>query len=80
LVKRVGSLGLSVILAAGFSFWINAKLAHAYIYVGSITFFLQIFVASAFAALFMLKAFWQRILGHISRFIVMARGTKKTTL
>ena len=80
MVKRASSLGLSVLLAVGFSLWINAKQAHAYIDVGSATLFFQIFAASVFGALFMLKAFWQRILWHISRFIVMARGTKKTTL
>lgn len=70
---------MSVLLAAGFYLWINVKQAHAYIDVGSATFFFQIFVASALGALFMLKAFWQRILGQISRLIVMARGIRKTS-
>ena len=73
MVKRAGSLGLSVFLAAGFSLWINVKQAHAYIDVGSATIFFQILIASAFGALFMLKAFWRRILGRISRLIAMER-------
>ena len=77
MVKRAGSLGLSVFLAAGFAVWLNTKQAHAYIDVGSATFFLQILVASAFGALFTLKVFWQRILGRISRLVTMVRGTKK---
>lgn len=77
MVKRASSLVLSVVLAAGFSFWINVKQAHAYIDVGTATFFLQMLVATAFISLFMLKAFWKRILGHFSRLIVMARGIKK---
>ena len=79
MVKRAGSLGLSVLLAAGFSLWINVKQVDAYIDAGSATFFFQMFVASAFAGLFMLKTFWQRILGHISRLIVMVRGSRKTS-
>lgn len=79
MVKKAGSVGLSVFLAAGFCLWINVKLAHAYIDVGSATFFFQMFVASAFAGLFMLKTFWQRILGRISRLIVMVRGHRKTS-
>ena len=77
MVKRAGSLGLSVFLAAGFSLWVNAKQAHAYIDAGSATLFFQLFVAGAFGALFMLKAFWQRILGQISRFTAMVRGANK---
>ena len=76
MVKKAGSLGLSVLLIAGFSLWINIKQAHAYIDVGSATFFFQILVASAFGALFMLKAFWQRILGQIARLLTMIRSTK----
>ena len=78
-MKKVASLGLSVLLVAGFSLWINVKQAHAYIDVGSATFFFQMLVASAFAGLFMLKAFWERIIGHISRLIVIVRGNKKTS-
>ena len=79
MVKRASSLGLSVLLAVGFSLWINAKQAHAYIDVGSATLFFQIFAAWVFGALFMLKAFWQRILGQISRLMAMVRGIKNDT-
>ena len=79
MMKRAGSLGLSVLFAAGFALWINAKQAHAYIDVGSATFFIQMLIASAFGALFTLKVFWQRILERISRFLTMVKGSKKTS-
>lgn len=79
MVKKAGSLGLSVVLAAGFSLWINIKPAHAYIDVGSATLFFQILVAAAFGALFMLKAFWQRVVLQVSRFAALVKGTIKNS-
>jgi hypothetical protein len=79
MVKKTASLALSIFLAAGFSLGINIKQAHAYIDVGSATLYLYMFVATAFGALFMLKAFWQRILGRISRFAAIVRRTSKNS-
>ena len=78
MMKRASSLGLSVLLAAGFFLWINVKQAYAYIDVGAASFFFQILVASAFGALFTLKVFWQRILRQVSRLMTVARGNNKT--
>ena len=77
MVKSAASLGLSVLLAAGFALWVNTKPAHAYIDVGSATFFIQILIASALGGLFTLKVFWHRLLGRISRLMSMVKGSKK---
>lgn len=76
MLTKAASLFLSIILAAGFSLAITLKQAHAYIEVGSMTFILQMLLASGFAALFMLKTFWRRVLDQISRFLATVRGTK----
>ena len=77
MVKRTGSLLLSAFLAAGFFLWIETKQAHAYIDIGSATFFLQMLVASAFASLFVLKAYWRRVTARLSRVMAIFRGTKE---
>ncbi len=75
--KRPGSLFLLVFLASGFSLWVTSKQAHAYIDVGSATFFLQMLIASIFGGLFALKIFWRRAIGRVSRLLAMLKGTNE---
>lgn len=79
LLKNLVSLGLSIVLAAGFALWVNTKQAYAYIDVGSGAFFVQILIASALGGLFALKVFWQKFLGRVSQIISTIRGTRKSS-
>lgn len=67
MLNRGGSLVLSVVLVAGFFLAATMQPVHAYIELGSVSFVLQVVVASAFSALFALKMFWRRIFERISR-------------
>ncbi len=76
MVKGIGSLSLSIFLAAGFSFWAYTGQAHAYIDIGSASYVIQIAVASLFGGLFTLKIFWRRVVFQISRVVDMVKGNK----
>ena len=76
MLRRIGSLSLSILLATAFTITVTTKQAHAYIDIGSATFFIQMAVASALASLFMLKTFWQRFLTQISSLLATIKGTK----
>jgi len=78
MLKKTASLFLSIFLAAGFSFWITTKQAHAYIDLSSAGFILQMLFAGFFGGLFALKMFWGRVVNKMSRVVSMLKGTKET--
>lgn len=78
MVKRIGSLSLSLFLAAGFLFWVRTGQAHAYIDIGSASYILQIAVASLFGGLFTLKIFWGKVMFKISQVVSKVRGSKSS--
>ena len=55
---------------------VSIKPAHAYIEIASVSFFLQMLVAGAFAVLFSLRLYWRNVSGKISRLIAIVRRTK----
>ena len=70
------SLFLSVTLASGFFLMVTIRSAHAYIELGSVSFMIQMLVASAFGVLFALKVFRHNITGKIGRLIAMLKAAK----
>ena len=79
MIKRAVSFFLAVFLASAFIFMVTIKPAHAYIEAGSLSFAIQILVASFFGALFMLKVYWSNVTGKLSRFVAKIRSTKANT-
>ena len=63
MLRRFGSLLLSVLLRAGFTLTVTIRQAHAYIDLGSASFLLQMPLASFVRSLFAIKVFWQRLTG-----------------
>ena len=68
MLKRLGSIGITVFLAAAFFMSITTKQAHAYIDFGAGSMVLQVLVASFFASLFSIKLFWRRMTDSVARF------------
>lgn len=75
MLKRMGSLGLSGFLLAGFFFTVSIEHAHAYIDMGTGSLLLQMMAATFFGGLFTLKVFWGNITGKISRLLSIFKGT-----
>jgi len=75
MMKRTGSLLLSVTLLSGFFFMVTIKNAHAYIDLASAGLMFQMAIASAFGALFGLKIYWRSVVGKLSRMITKIKGT-----
>lgn len=78
IIKRTGSILLSVILLSGFFFMVSIKNAHAYIDLASAGLMFQMLIASAFGALLGLKIYWRSLVGRLSRIITSIKGTKTT--
>lgn len=74
MMKRVGSVLFTVLLAAGFTLSVTLKSVHAYLEPASLIFFFQMLVAGTFMALFMAKVFWTKITGRLSRFMSQFRN------
>lgn len=79
MIKRAGSLILSVSLVVAFLLIVTLKEAHAYIDPGSGSFLLQMLLATVFASIFAIKAFWQRLTGQVSRFFSKINRVRKNT-
>jgi hypothetical protein len=75
MMKRTGSILLSVTLLSGFFFMVTIKNTHAYIDVGSASLMFQMVIASSFGALFGLKIYWRSVVGKLSRFIARIKST-----
>ena len=75
MMKRTGSLLLSVTLLSGFFFMVTIKNAHAYIDLASAGLMFQMAIASAFGALFGLKIYWRSMVGKLSRIITKLKST-----
>ena len=74
--KRALSFGLSVALIAAFLLTVQVKAAHAYIDLGTGSFLLQMALATVFASLFMVKVYWRRFTGQVSRFFMRLKASK----
>jgi len=67
--KRVGSFLLSAFLLTAFLLMATTKEAHAYIDPGTGSLVIQILLATVFGSLFMIKVFWRRLTGQLSRIL-----------
>lgn len=76
MLKRVASIFLTVLLAAGFTLSVTLKMAHAYLEPSSLIYFFQMLVAAAFISLFMAKVFWTNISNRLSRFLSILKDAK----
>ena len=76
MLKGPGSLLVSVLLLSAFLFVATTKEAHAYIDIGTGSILLQTLLASIFGALFMIKVFWRRLTGQVSKFLATVRNLK----
>ena len=74
--KSLGSLLLSVLLVTAFVLAATTKVAHAYIDISYGSFLIQILLGTAFGTLFMIKVFWRRLTGQLSRFLSKMRTLK----
>ncbi len=79
MVKRTLSFGFSAFLVLAFLLTVQIESAHAYIDLGTGSFLLQMLLASAFAFLFMIKAYWRRFIKQVSRFFAKFK-TKKANV
>ena len=77
MLKRIGSLILSIVLITGFMLSVTTRHAHAYIDLGSGSFLIQILLGTFFASLFAIKVWWGRITGQISRLFSRMNVLKK---
>ena len=66
MLKRTLSLGYLIFLVIGFLFTVQVEKAHAYLDLGSGSLFLQILLASLFAFLFTIRAYWRRFSKYVS--------------
>lgn len=73
----VGPLLLFSALSAALLWVVNTGEAHAYIDAGSGSLMLQVLAGSALAGAFMLKVFWRRLTGRVSRFFSKMKGLKR---
>ena len=76
MLKRVGSIFLTVLLAAGFTLSVTLKMAHAYLEPSSLIYIFQLLVAAAFISLFMAKMFWTNITNRLFRFLATLKDAK----
>ena len=75
MLKRVTSLLVSTFLVLGVLVAATTKEAHAYIDIASGSLMVQMLVAVAFASLFAIKLFWQRLFSRASRLLSRIRGS-----
>ena len=76
MLKRIGSLAVTAVLATGFYLSVALGEAHAYIDVASNGYILQMLLGALFGGLFMVKVFWQRITAIVSKFFSRLRGIR----
>ncbi len=76
MVIKISSLFLSVALISAAVLTVTTGRAHAYIDLGSVSFLLQMFVASLFASLFALKVFWSRWTSKVTRLFSKIKSLK----
>jgi uncharacterized membrane protein YciS (DUF1049 family) len=79
LLKRIMSLGTTVILVIGLAVSLQSDVAYAYIDLGTGSFLLQMLLATVFASLFTIKIFWKRLTSRISQILVKS-GLRKPKL
>ena len=60
----------------GFTFSVTLKPAHAYLDGASVTYILQMLVATGFMVLFMMKIFWKDTVHRVSRYLEILRRVK----
>ena len=75
MLKKVLSFSLSVFLITGFWLTVQIKTAHAYIDVGTGSLALQMLMATGLASLFMVKVYWRRLTGQVSRLFARFKAT-----
>lgn len=74
--RRTASLSLSVILLTAFFGVVSTKDAYAYMDPGTGSFLIQVLLGGLFASLFVLKVFWMRVTGTLSRVLSKLRIVK----
>lgn len=76
---KLGSLVLSVLLLSGFFLLTSVERAHGYIDAGTGSLILQILLGTLFGSLFMLKVFWRRVTGQVSRILPKKKNVEEST-
>ena len=74
--KSLGSLVISISLLSVFFLLTRTEHAHAYIDAGTGSLILQILLGTLFGTLFMLKVFWRRFTGRVSRLLFKKKSVE----
>ena len=75
-LRQVGERLQTVLLVVAFLIVVTTREAHAYIDLGSGSFFIQVLLGTFFASLFTIKVFWRRLTGYMSRFFSRMKRAK----
>ena len=75
MLNKFLSFSISVSLVAGSLLLFQIRAVHAYIDPGTGSFLLQMLLATGLASLFMIKVYWKRLTGQVSRLFAKFRIT-----
>ena len=67
--KNLGSLIISISLLSGFFLLTHTEQAYAYIDAGTGSLILQMLLGGLFGMMFVLKVYWRRLTGQVSRLL-----------